>query len=532
MTTSSAALDFMMLRMQHKPDFPTLSESVKRIVSLVDAENESIASLSNSILKDVALTQKLLRLVNSTYYRHHWGGNISTVSRAVALIGLQGIRNLVLSLVVMETLRNKEDVGHLYEELLRGLAMGTLAHELSASPAEAEEAFVSGLMQNLGRMLVQFYFPEESREIRRQMVKQFKGQTPGPADWDKVVNEVIKMSFGDLGLGVAIRWGLPDALVFSMRRYPLTAEPNPPREPAERMRLLASAAHELVEVMQSGDEHQLSTAIDQIAQRYDKAMGLTPKQLGAAVAGSRARMQELVKALRIPVRAGSVASHWMDHASDFVPLAPESDAATQALALPDGAQDLSTHAYPQATKPIDVLSAGISDVINSMVEDDFKLNAVIRVALETMYRAFKFERVVFCLRNPKAGKLVGKIALGTDAQYMPERFQIDLVKVLQPQADLFTAVCHKGLDTLISDANVPSLALRLPQWYCNGVNAPTFLLLPLRHKDITIGLIYADKPEAGTITLSDREFSQLGTLRSQLVMAFRQATQGSAPKAA
>ncbi len=368
--------------------------------------------------------------------------------------------------------------------------------------------------------------------VIRQMVKQFKGQTPGPADWDKVVNEVIKMSFGDLGLGVAIRWGLPDALVFSMRRYPLTAEPNPPREPAERMRLLASAAHELVEVMQSGDEHQLSTAIDQIAQRYDKAMGLTPKQLGAAVAGSRARMQELVKALRIPVRAGSVASHWMDHASDFVPLAPESDAATQALALPDGAQDLSMHAYPQATKPIDVLSAGISDVINSMVEDDFKLNAVIRVALETMYRAFKFERVVFCLRNPKAGKLVGKIALGTDAQYMPERFQIDLVKVLQPQADLFTAVCHKGLDTLISDANVPSLALRLPQWYCNGVNAPTFLLLPLRHKDITIGLIYADKPEAGTITLSDREFSQLGTLRSQLVMAFRQATQGSAPKAA
>ena len=49
-------------------------------------QHESLASLSNEILKDVALTQKLLRLVNTAAYRHTGGGGISTVSRAVALL--------------------------------------------------------------------------------------------------------------------------------------------------------------------------------------------------------------------------------------------------------------------------------------------------------------------------------------------------------------------------------------------------------------------------------------------------------------
>ena len=74
--------------MRYKSDFPALSASVTRIQALSDAEHESLNVLSNEILKDVALTHKLLRLVNSASFVHAGGGTIGTVViREVDLMG-------------------------------------------------------------------------------------------------------------------------------------------------------------------------------------------------------------------------------------------------------------------------------------------------------------------------------------------------------------------------------------------------------------------------------------------------------------
>ena len=64
---------------------------------------------------------------------------------------------------------------------------------------------------------------------------------------------------------------------------------------------------------------------------------------------------------------------------------------------------------------------------------------------------------------------------------------------------------------------------RLPDWYRQHINAPTFLLLPLQIKSAPFGLIYADKASASDIALDEKELALLKTLRNQAVMAFRQA---------
>lgn len=102
-----ATLEFLMRRMRHKSDFPALTDAVGRIQRITASEHESLNSLANEILKDVALTNKLLRIVNSAHFRTAGGGTISTVSRAAALVGFAGIRNLALSLVVLEHMQDK-----------------------------------------------------------------------------------------------------------------------------------------------------------------------------------------------------------------------------------------------------------------------------------------------------------------------------------------------------------------------------------------------------------------------------------------
>jgi GAF domain-containing protein len=153
-----------------------------------------------------------------------------------------------------------------------------------------------------------------------------------------------------------------------------------------------------------------------------------------------------------------------------------------------------------------------------MVEN-FRLNEVLRMILETMFRALGFRRVVFCLRDPKTDTLTGRFGLGDSVERVAAAFRVPL----KTPNDLFAAVCSKGADTLISDATVANIAARLPRWYRESVNAPAFLLLPLLMKGAPFGLIYADNAQPGGIALGEKELSLLRTLRNQAVMAFKQA---------
>jgi len=148
---------------------------------------------------------------------------------------------------------------------------------------------------------------------------------------------------------------------------------------------------------------------------------------------------------------------------------------------------------------------------------------VLRMILETMYRALDFRCVVFALRDPKTGMLTGRFGLGEQAQALAAQFAVSLQGGQGKAQDLLGAVCHKGVDTLIADAGAANVASRLPVWLRRQAQAQTFLLLPLAMKGATFALIYADRAQAGSIAAGDKELSLLRTLRNQAVMAFRQA---------
>ena len=112
------------------------------------------------------------------------------------------------------------------------------------------------------------------------------------------------------------------------------------------------------------------------------------------------------------------------------------------------------------------------------------------------------------------------LGLGDDVDAVKTAFKVPLKPAAAP--DLFSAICTKGMDTLIADATAANVAQRLPAWYRSSVNAPTFLLLPMAMKGKTFALIYADKGKPGGIEVDEKELSLLRTLRNQAVMAFRQ----------
>jgi serine/threonine protein kinase len=508
-------LEFLLRRMRTKRDFPALSDSIVRIQRVATSETESLTSLSTEILKDVALTNKLLRMVNTVHFAHAGGGSISTVSRAVALVGFAGIRNMALSVVLLEHMHDKQHQAQIKNEFLRALMAGTLAAALTPASREAEEAFIGSMFQNLGRLLTEYYFPEEAQEIR-QMAPD--GQA---AARDNASLKVLGMTPQDLGVGVARSWGLPD----NLQRMMTPPEGEPPTRAVgpgiDRQRWLGRVANECTDLMLANDGQAQPAKIQRLAESYAQALELPASELQAAALAARTRLSALAQALGISVGRDSPASRLLDEPSSPTAdtLSPHQLAATNVAGFdPAEANGRPAAAPPPPIAVAELLAAGVQDITNCMVGDNARINEVLRMVLETMFRGLGFRRIVFALRDPRTESLTGRFGLGDDVDRVVPGFRVPL----QGGSDLFAAICSKGMDILIADSSAANVAQRLPAWYRAAIDAPTFLLLPLTMKGKTFALIYADMAQANAIEVDEKELSLLRTLRNQAVMAFRQ----------
>lgn len=519
--TSNSTLDFLLRRMRHKSDFPALSDSVLRIQNMANSDTESVNSVTNEILKDVALTNKLLRMVNSANYAHR--GSINTVSRAVNLVGFNGIRNMALSLVLLEHMQDKAHAGQLKEEFLRSLMAGSIGGELCPGSGESEEAFIGAMFQNLGRLLVQFYFPEEASQVRKM-----EQSTREPVSEAVAAVNVLGLTFEELGLGIAKAWGLPQSMQRCMHKPTGVVPSKAPTDSGERIRWIALAANEIADVLLHSAPNDVDARVQAVTRKYVSAMGISSKDVQSATIVARQKLIELAAAMEIRVTPGSAAANLLkmprvDIDTSVAGQPHDADPGLRAFELQAtntpsaGGHDVATQKDSRVTE---TLTAGIQDITNAMVED-FKLTDVLRMILETMIRAMHFDHIIFCMRDAKTETMTGRFGLGNGVETFAKTFKVPL-KSGTP--DLFAVVCNKGTDTMISDATEPRLAQRLPPWYHQGLNAPTFLLLPLMIKGAPFGLIYADKKSRGSLELDEKELALLRTLRNQAVMAFKQSS--------
>ena len=554
-------LDFLLRRMRHKSDFPALSAHVLRIQRMADSESENLNHLADEILKDVALTQKLLRLVNTAHFRRD-GHGVSTVSRAVALMGLAGIRNLALSLVLVEHMKDKGHAQRLKQEFLRSLLAAQLAHAMAPTSRDAEEAFLGAMFYNLGKLLTEYYFPDEAEAIRAQMHLTHQAPTAAKAGArvhpdliaDRAANVVLGLGFEALGVGVARHWGLSESLQRCMRR-PDTPPPSQ-RLPVgpERLRWMAIAANELADALWQADEPGMPARLDALVKRYGTALGLDLGDLRRTTGEARLALAQMAPAMGLALPAGSKGQHLLVEATPLPAadsLAPHPSAVTAVMARRAGPDqspsqtrsesnpDAPTVLLPHlgvSPAPVDdprlsnlaavaeLLTAGIHDITDTLAGDAFRLNQVLRMVLETMYRALGFQRIIFCLRDPASGRLVGRFGLGDRAAELSPVFQVLLQWPVGQAPDLFGAVCLKARDTLIADSRQAAVDQRLPGWYRQHFNAPSFMLLPMVMKAAPFALIYADQAKPGGLQVGEREMALLRTLRNQAVMAFRQSS--------
>jgi hypothetical protein len=135
-------------------------------------------------------------------------------------------------------------------------------------------------------------------------------------------------------------------------------------------------------------------------------------------------------------------------------------------------------ALPAATAASEaILMAGIQEVSNALVSD-FKLNDVLRIILETIYRAKGFKRVILCIREGAQQFDARSFRFWSRCTGDRPRFRFSLVFT----PDIFHAALAKGVDILISDTNDPKISARIPEWFRKAVAAETFRRFSALHQ--------------------------------------------------
>ncbi|PXW96487.1 HD-like signal output (HDOD) protein [Sphaerotilus hippei] len=486
-----ARLQRLFNRIHERKDFPSLKDSIRSIQKVTRSDLAHMRVLTDEVLNDVALTNKLLRLINTAFYNSVGGGSITTITRAVALMGFEAIGRLAASLQLFDRLPKGSDGARVREEFALALLAATLAHQLCPVRALEENIYVTALFQNLGSMLAWLHFPDDAETIEQRLDEQ-REATPDPAApvdllaTERLEREVLGLSYEELGVEIACQWGWPEALQSALRPL-VPANLDEPASMDKLLRVTCTAANELARLcIDATPGPELEAHGLAFVARWGTCLAIDDSTIAQTLETSMRQWNDMALVLDLPRKQ------------------PPGKTGSTLVATSDAARRKAVkQALNQGMKQLDALARA-----GTPAEQLWQ--AYMTMMVETL----ELQRILICLRTPgPPAQLRGRYGQGDRVSVLMPTFTVPLA----PPSDLFGLLSIKAADTLISDASDLSIARHLPAWFRSRVTAQTFLLLPLTVHGQPVGLVYADRRDAGSLAIGDQELTLLKSLRDQLV---------------
>ncbi len=192
---------------------PTLPTVIAKMLELVDNPKTSASSLSNLVMRDQVLTAKILKMANSSFYA--FPRQIATVKLALVVLGFENVKEMALSLSVLNSFKG-ENTKHFDTSLFwqHSIAVGACTRMIARDTCYrlAGEAFVAGLLHDIGKVVLNQYLPDEFAEIQSLIFE--RGKSTEEAEM-----AVLGVTHAEVGGWLAERWNLPVILVEAIKYH-------------------------------------------------------------------------------------------------------------------------------------------------------------------------------------------------------------------------------------------------------------------------------------------------------------------------
>lgn len=192
------------------PTLPTVATKVMHVTSDTDTSVKEVAEL---IEKDLALSAKILQVINSPFYGFSRG--ITSVSEAVGLMGFREVGNLALGLSVMGILPQDETIGFSFQtfwERCVGQAVSAVKITATVNPDLSYGIFTTALLQDIGTCLLVRYTPL----VYGYSLALVKERNIHIAVAER---EVLQTDHAEIGGRLAANWNLPASLRIPIKHH-------------------------------------------------------------------------------------------------------------------------------------------------------------------------------------------------------------------------------------------------------------------------------------------------------------------------
>lgn len=162
-------------------ELPIFGKTAEQIRDLTDSEKSAVSELAEAILRDQGMTAKLLRIANSVIFNTS-GTQVTTVSRAIVMLGFDMVRQIALSVAFIDAFLRGRVRERVQREMARAFHAAVQARWMAAKrhDAQPEEVFIAALLYRFGDLAFWCFAGQAGDELDEALLR--NPQYPGDVE--------------------------------------------------------------------------------------------------------------------------------------------------------------------------------------------------------------------------------------------------------------------------------------------------------------------------------------------------------------
>lgn len=359
-----------------KVELPVLANTLRRINELTDSNSSTVNQLADVILNDAQLTSQVLRLSNTVFY-NQTRTQVSTVSRAITLIGFDAVKSMVISSLIVDTLLARSERSHLLKCLARALHGAVQARCLlpKRNDQALEEVFIGALLMNIGELAFWACETEQASELEARLHQDEPTLVAQKA--------VLKTTFAEITRGLVEAWSLG----------PFIKDVVAAGQPTSKA---ASLVRHSVEMARLSEKGWRGAEMDRLLETLAGEVDESPAALRDRVRINAGEASKIAVSLGIP----------------------------QVGELLPGSQSAAVAATPEAPKSDPVLQLQILRDLSHCLTDKPDINEVCQLVIDGIQRAVGMRRIALLMADRTGARLVPRKVSGAETGPWREQFVV------------------------------------------------------------------------------------------------------------